>query len=83
MPADACQFFYKCEICKQELRPKYCQAKVKIMDIYISNLPFKLKETQLRELFEQYGQVTSVKIIVDNITRQNKGFGFVAMPDEK
>jgi RNA recognition motif-containing protein len=53
------------------------------MDIYISNLPFKLKESQLRELFEKYGEVSSVKIVIDNITRQNKGFGFVEMPDEK
>ena len=53
------------------------------MDIFVGSLPFKLKETQLRELFEKYGEVTSVKIIIDNITRQNKGFGFVEMPDEK
>jgi RNA recognition motif-containing protein len=53
------------------------------MDIYISNLPFKLKESQLKELFEKYGEVSSVKIVIDNITRQNKGFGFVEMPDEK
>lgn len=48
------------------------------MDIYISSLPFKLKE-----LFQQYGEVTSVTIVIDNITRQNKGFGFVKMPIEK
>lgn len=53
------------------------------MDIYISNLPFKLKETQLRELFQQYGEVSSVTIVIDKITRQNKGFGFVEMPNEK
>jgi RNA recognition motif-containing protein len=53
------------------------------MDIFVSSLPFKLKESQLKELFEKYGEVTSVKIIIDNITRQNKGFGFVQMPDEK
>ena len=53
------------------------------MDIYVSSLPFKLKEEQLREVFEKYGQVSSVKIVIDKITRQNKGFGFVEMPDEK
>ncbi|MDO1446484.1 RNA-binding protein [Rhodocytophaga aerolata] len=51
------------------------------MDIYVGSLPFKLKESQLRELFEQYGEVSSVTIVIDNITRQNKGFGFVEMPD--
>lgn len=53
------------------------------MDIFVGSLPFKLKEAQLREIFEKYGEVTSVKIIIDNITRQNKGFGFVEMPNEK
>jgi RNA recognition motif-containing protein len=53
------------------------------MDIFVGSLPFKLKKTQLRELFEKYGEVTSATIIIDNITRQNKGFGFVEMPDEK
>jgi len=53
------------------------------MDIFVGSLPFKLEEDGLRELFEQYGSVTSVKIIVDKVTRQNKGFGFVEMPDDE
>lgn len=50
------------------------------MDIFVGSLPFKLKENELKEIFEKYGEVTSVKIIIDKITRQNKGFGFVEMP---
>lgn len=53
------------------------------MDIFVGSLPFKLKEKELKDLFEKYGEVSSVKIVIDNITRQNKGFGFVEMPDEK
>ncbi len=52
------------------------------MDIFVSNLPFKIKEEQLRAIFEEYGAVESVKIIIDRITRQNKGFGFVNMPEQ-
>lgn len=52
------------------------------MDIYVGSIPFKLKEAQLKELFEKFGEVTSSKIIIDKITRQNKGFGFVTMPDD-
>ena len=52
------------------------------MDIFVGSLPFKLKEEELKKLFEQYGEVISVKIIIDKITRQNKGFGFVGMPNE-
>ncbi|PLK43368.1 MULTISPECIES: RNA-binding protein [unclassified Emticicia] len=52
------------------------------MDIFVGSIPFKLKEKELRALFEKYGEVTSVKIVKDKATRQNKGFGFVDMPDE-
>ena len=53
------------------------------MDIFVGSLPFKLKEEQLKELFDAYGEVTSAKIIIDKMTRQNKGFGFVEMPNEE
>lgn len=53
------------------------------MDIFVGSLPFKLEEAELRGLFEEHGTVNSVKIIVDKMTRQNKGFGFVEMPDEE
>ncbi len=52
------------------------------MDIFCGSLPFKLKENELSELFEAFGEVTSAKIIIDKQTRQNKGFGFVEMPDD-
>ncbi len=52
------------------------------MDIYVGSIPFKLTEAGLKEVFEKYGEVSSVKIIIDKSTRQNKGFGFVSMPDE-
>ncbi|HEV7383037.1 MAG TPA: RNA-binding protein [Dyadobacter sp.] len=52
------------------------------MDIFVGSLSFKLKESELREAFEKFGEVSSAKIIIDKITRQSKGFGFVEMPDE-
>ncbi len=53
------------------------------MDIFVGSLPFKLKEQELQVLFEAYGEVESAKIIIDKQTRQNKGFGFVVMPNEE
>lgn len=50
------------------------------MDIYVGSIPFKWKEIDVDTLFSEYGEVTSVKIIIDSITRQNKGFCFVNMP---
>ena len=49
------------------------------MDIHVGNIPFKWTEKDLEELFSPFGEVESVKIIIDKITRQNKGFGFVVM----
>ena len=51
------------------------------MEIFVGSLPFKITEEGLKELFEAYGEVRSVKIILDKFTRQNKGFGFVDMPN--
>lgn len=52
------------------------------MNIYVSNIPFKSTENDLRELFEEHGEVSSVKIILDKETQRSRGFGFVDMPDD-
>jgi RNA recognition motif-containing protein len=51
------------------------------MNIFIGSLPFSLEENDLKELFEEYGEVSSAKIIKDKFTGRSKGFGFVEMPD--
>ena len=51
------------------------------MNIYVANIPFKASETDLKELFEQHGVVTSVKIIFDKLTNRSRGFGFIEMSD--
>lgn len=52
------------------------------MNIYVGNLNFDLTEDELKELFETYGQVNSVKIISDKYTGRSKGFGFVEMESD-
>ena len=49
------------------------------MNIYVSNLSYKVDENDLREIFEEYGEVSSVKIITDKFNGKSKGFGFVEM----
>src|ERR1700748_116367 len=53
------------------------------MNIFVGSLPFKLEEADLTQLFEAYGEVSSVKIINDRETGRSKGFGFVEMPDDE
>lgn len=53
------------------------------MNLFVGSLPFRLSEAELREIFEQYGEVDSVKIITDKITGRSKGFGFIEMPNDE
>ena len=52
------------------------------MNIYISNLSYDVNDSDLRELFEEYGEVSSAKVIMDRETGNSKCFGFVEMEDE-
>ncbi len=52
------------------------------MRIYVGNLSFNSTDDGLKELFGQYGQVTSADIITDRETGRSRGFGFIEMADE-
>ena len=52
------------------------------MNLYIGNLSYNVKESNLRNVMEEYGTVASVKLITDRETRRSKGFAFVEMPDD-
>ena len=52
------------------------------MNIYVSNLGFNVKDEDLKGLFKDYGNVSSAKVIIDKLSNQSRGFGFVEMPDD-
>jgi RNA recognition motif-containing protein len=52
------------------------------MNIYVGNLNYRVKEDDLKSVFEDYGQVESVKIITDKMSGRSKGFAFVEMQDD-
>lgn len=52
------------------------------MNIYVSNLSFNIQDEDLQGFFEEYGEVTSAKVITDKATGRSKGFGFVEMSDD-
>lgn len=52
------------------------------MNIYVGNLDFKTQEDDLKTLFEEYGEVESVRIITDKYSGRSKGFGFVTMEND-
>jgi len=51
------------------------------MNIFVGNLSFKTTEQELQREFDAFGEVESVKIIMDRDTRKSRGFAFVEMPD--
>ena len=53
------------------------------MNIYVCNLSYKVRENDLKEVMEEYGQVDSCKLITDRDTRKSKGFTFVEMADDE
>jgi len=53
------------------------------MNIYVGNLSYAVKEDDLRQAFEEFGQVSAVNILTDRYSGQSKGFGFVEMPDKE
>lgn len=52
------------------------------MNIYVGNLPYSVTESELRDLFSQFGDVSRATVIMDRETGRAKGFGFVEMSDD-
>jgi RNA recognition motif-containing protein len=53
------------------------------MNIYVGNIAFTMMEDDLRDLFAEYGEVTSCKVITDKETGRSKGFAFVDMAEQE
>lgn len=53
------------------------------MNIYVSNLSFAVRDEDLREIFADYGEVSSAKVIMDKVSNRSRGFAFVEMPDDQ
>ncbi len=52
------------------------------MNIFIGSLSFSVNDEGLAELFQEYGEVSSARVITDRFTGRSRGFGFVEMDDE-
>jgi RNA recognition motif-containing protein len=51
------------------------------MRLYVGNLPFTTTESELRTLFEGFGEVTKVTLVIDRESNRPRGFGFVDLAD--
>jgi len=53
-----------------------------VTQIYVGNIPYGKDENDLKDLFGQYGEVSSVKFVNDKETGRFRGFGFVEMANQ-
>lgn len=51
------------------------------MNLFVAGLPYDMDDQELKEMFEEFGTVSSAKVIHDRETGKSRGFGFVEMPD--
>ena len=52
------------------------------MNIFVSNLSYAINDDDLRQAFEEYGEVSSAKVILDRETGRSRGFAFVEMNND-
>ncbi len=51
------------------------------VELYVGNLSYDMTEAQLRQTFEAFGKVDSVRVVTNRYTEKSKGFAFVVMPN--
>ncbi|MES9852980.1 MAG: RNA-binding protein [Candidatus Thiodiazotropha sp. L084R] len=51
------------------------------MNIYVGNLPWSVKDDDLKNLFTDFGDVSAANVIMDKFSGRSRGFGFVEMPN--
>ncbi|HET7395318.1 MAG TPA: RNA-binding protein [Gammaproteobacteria bacterium] len=50
--------------------------------LYVGNFPYSVDESQLRDLFGEYGEITELALIMDRDTGRPKGFGFITFANQ-
>ncbi len=53
------------------------------MNIYVGNLPYSIRNQELRDAFEEFGDVESAEVILDRRSKRSRGYGFVKMSDNR
>lgn len=53
------------------------------MNIFVAKMNYDTREDAVRSLFEGFGEVESVKVIMDKFSGRSKGYGFIEMPNDE
>jgi len=62
--------------------PQDDAAQVNPKKLFIGNLPFRMTEADIQEMFAEYGEITSVHLALDKMTGRSRGFAFVEYAEE-
>jgi len=65
---------------QQQKVAMYAQALSLMARIYVGNLPYDMREDEIRKMFTPFGPVKSVHMTIDNSTGNHKGFAFIEVP---
>ena len=52
------------------------------MKLFVGNLPWRVRDNDLVEMFYEHGSVTAANVVLDRDTGRSRGFGFVEMDDD-
>ncbi|MBC8384801.1 MAG: RNA-binding protein [Candidatus Cloacimonetes bacterium] len=52
------------------------------MNIYVGNLSYKMRDEELKDMFNAFGSVSECRVVMDRNSGRSKGFGFVEMPEQ-
>ena len=52
-------------------------------NLFVGNMSFQTTETELRSIFEPFGELTRVNVVTDRDTGRARGFAFVEMPNDE
>jgi len=57
----------------------YQNRSTEVVSLFIGNLPFRVSNQQLRQVFAEHGTVHNIRLMTDKVTKKPRGFGFVEM----
>ena len=60
-----------------------CNSNLFIMTVYVGNIAYSMTVEELKDIFEAFGKVLDVKIIIDRQTGRSKGYGFIEMENDE
>ena len=60
----------------------FSTSKAAMKTLYVGNLPWTIKDEDLKQVFAEFGEVSSSRVVVDRLSGRSRGFGFVDLVED-